>query len=184
MTAQEAIILTKMALAEPEPDYDVDDDDLEPDYEDLAPDHRRTGLDTAVTGRMPPLRKETFRPYIDLASSKYMHNLFPRLVPSIVPPDHENREDFMHNHGNHHIQGHALQEESDYQNFLRKRLPSSNHHHAHNNWVRLYRPFHQGSCHHVQMGDIHRRRDSRFVRNNELERQFSRRMSPLNYIFS
>lgn len=178
MTAQEAIILTKMALAEPEPDYDEDDydDDLEPDYDDLAPDHRHAGLDAAV-GRMAPLR-ETFRPYIDLASSKYTHNLlFPRLVPPIVPPDHENREDCMHNH----IQGHVLQEESDYQNYLRKRLPSSNHHQA-NNWVRPYRPFHRGSCHHVQMGDLHRRRDSRFVRNNELERQFSKRMSPLNYI--
>lgn len=175
MTAQEAIILTKMALAEPEPDYDVDeyDDDMEPDYEDATPDHHHhPGLD--AVGRIPPFR-ETIRPYIDLMSSRHTHHLFPRLVPPIIPPNHEGSVP-------NYIQDHVPQEDSNYnyQNFLRKRQPSSNQPQAHN-LVRLYRPFRQGSCHHTRES-YHRRRDSRFVRNNELERQFSKRMSPLNYV--
>lgn len=191
ITPQEAVNLTKMALAEPEPDYDLDEDEIEPDYSDEEssenratngferPPYSRQNTKLDYVANLPPHRlRETIRAYADrnYLATRNPHELFPRLV---APMGRQNRNsDAM-------VPNQSMYKENEFQmrNNVRHRPLSGRYPNSFGDQRQSY-----PSSSNFQAGlqfyppPPRHRRDTRLVREDELERAFSRRMFNLNYV--
>lgn len=189
ITPQEAINLTKMALAEPEPDYDLVEDEM--DRDETTPENRasngfnrlpysRQNTKLDYVANLPAHRlRETIRAYADrnYLATRNPYDLFPRLVA--VPLI----ERFQSS--NAMVTDQVMYKEVQMRNNVRHRPVSGNHYRQSLGEQRQsYLSHHilSSQSSNFQAGLARQRRDTRMVRDNELERAFSRRMFHLNYV--